>query len=124
MTDLGLSDGSISDSQITASNEKGSYPAVGVRLGTGNAWETKSTDIYPWLQVDFLNVVNIAIVKTQGAITRVNFVRTFSVSFGHDGVNFEDYQNGGRKKVLINHSNNLVGHCRLMNVFLKAFRHH
>lgn len=99
MTDLGVSDGSISDSQITASTEEHSNPATGVRLDTGNAWEASHTDGFPWLQVDFQEVVNIAIVKTQGMSTSEKFVRTFSVSFGDDGENFEEYQDAGRKKV-------------------------
>ena len=100
-TDLGLSDGTISDSQITASTEYSHSPAAGVRLNsTESGWLAKSTDSYPWLQVDFQEVVNIAIIKTQGSEGTGQFVRTFSISFGNDGTNFADYQDSGRKKVL------------------------
>ena len=102
VTDLGLSDESISDSQITASTDYDHSPAAGVKLDpTGSAWRSKSTDGNPWLQVDFQEVVNIAIIKTQGVEeTQSSFIRTFSISFGNDGTNFEDYQHAGRKKVL------------------------
>ena len=112
MTDLGLSDGNISDSQITASSEYAALAATSVRLTATSGWRSKSLDAYPWLQVDFQEVVNIAIIKTQGVEqTQSSFVRTFSVSFGNDGTNFEDYQHAGRKKVLDEDMGKLFYQC-------------
>ena len=101
VSDLGLGDGSIGDSQITASSNANGYPVSSVRLDTTqNFWHPKGTDTSPWLQVDFQEIVNIVIIKTQGAIEEESFIRTFSVSYGDDGTNFQDYQDEERTKVL------------------------
>ena len=107
MTDLGLGDGSIIDSQITASSTATAVLNAGaVRLDTTeNVWIPKSFDYNSWLQVDFQEIVNITIIKTQGGVTEKSFVRTFSVSYGDDGANFQDYKDAGRMKVLCAYSN-------------------
>ncbi|CAB4013337.1 lactadherin-like isoform X2, partial [Paramuricea clavata] len=104
VTDLGLGNGSIiSNSQITASSIRNSeFKASGVRLDTTeNVWRPWKTDYKSWLQVDFQEIVNIAIIKTQGSVVGdiITFVTTFSVSYGDDGTNFQDYEDAGRTKI-------------------------
>ena len=97
-----MGDGSIIDSQITASSTTTAVLNAGaVRLDTTeNVWIPKTFDYNSWLQVEFQEIVNITIIKTQGGFTEKSFVRTFSVSYGDDGTNFQDYKDAGRTKVL------------------------
>ena len=101
MYNHGLADGSISDSQLSASSVANSNYAVRTaRLGTANnGWLPAYSDYSAWLQVDFEETVNIAIIKTQGIYNGAGLTRTFSVSFGDDGSTFQDYQENGRTKV-------------------------
>ena len=101
--DLGLADGSVSNSQFTASSEYDSTKvASNVRMGViGASWRPSDDDYKPWLQVDFQETVTVAMIKTRGAYDVYWFVRTFSVSYGDDGSNFQDHVDGERTKVCI-----------------------
>ena len=94
-----MTDGRILDEQITASSQRGTSSAASqVRIDTPDVWAASSPDYEPWLKVDFQDFVEITIIKTMGGAGK--FVRTFSVSFGSDDTNFQQYQDNGRTKVL------------------------
>ena len=66
-TPLGMKDGTIADSQITASSNYRNYGPWRGRLGNTRSWATKTENASsPWIQVKFLNVVVITGVQTQG----------------------------------------------------------
>lgn len=68
----------------------------GGRLG---AWTAQTQDKFQWLQVKFDNWTQIGRVAIQGRYNVMEWVSSFSLSFGYDGVFFQDYQEEGLKKV-------------------------
>ena len=70
-----MEDGSISDEQITASEyasdsdhddgDQSTYPWRG-RLNDGIFWATDFGPTDPWIQVDLLNTITVAGIKSQG----------------------------------------------------------
>ncbi|XP_022111299.1 retinoschisin-like [Acanthaster planci] len=49
---LGLSDGTIADSQISASSSQPTFNAQEARLFVGDGWASESIDTNPWIEVD------------------------------------------------------------------------
>lgn len=105
---LGMVNGKIQDSQITASSEWDPYHgptngrlkfrARGRRTG---AWSAKINNANQWLQVDFRQQTTVLEISTQG---RGNcgcnqWVKTYTVSYSNDGRNFHSYKQNGRIKV-------------------------
>ena len=82
---LGMADGSISDSQITASsvfskNNRYSYEG---RLNNNNYWATaEGQPSNPWIQVAFSSPVTIAAIQTQGASGYQYWVTKLQVQTG------------------------------------------
>ncbi|XP_028411631.1 lactadherin-like, partial [Dendronephthya gigantea] len=105
---LGMENGNINDSQITASSEHKSKSlwAVFGRLNftpgngkEGEAWSSKNNDLNQWLQVDFQRSTLVTGISTQGRINHNQFVKNYKVSFSQNGYNFEDYIRKGAVKV-------------------------
>ncbi|XP_078344750.1 uncharacterized protein LOC144630294 [Oculina patagonica] len=109
---LGMEDYNISDSQITASSEHDAdHAASNARLNfdPGNvniagSWSAASSDLdQPWLQVDFQEKVTVTKVATQGRLLDSNlyyqWVKSYSLNYSHDGVDFEGYEQFGKVKI-------------------------
>jgi hypothetical protein len=106
-TYLGMESGLILDGQITASSQYDwPYRAAAGRLNfvpiSGNAWNgwrPLDADMNPWFQVDFETFATVTSIRTQGLSGSDYWVKTFIVSFGNDGINFQDYIEFGMPKV-------------------------
>ena len=101
---LGMQNGKIPDSAITASTE---YNAQGSasngRLHSGinyGAWLAQKNDVYQYLQVNFGDWTKVTRVAIQGRMDSDQWVKSFSLSYGYDHVFFKDYKEGDVKKVI------------------------
>ena len=104
--ELGMRNGLISDSQISASSEWDSnyspsnsrlfYAPYGDRTG---AWSPKTNDINQWLQIDFKRLTAIVGVSTQGRAGYTQYVKTYTLSHSQDGVSFQAYKPHNHLKV-------------------------
>ena len=103
---LGMENGQILDSQITASsqfdvnhgptNARLNFKAHGGRTG---AWSSRRNDVNQWLQIDFNYPATIDEILTQGRQSTNQWVKTYTVSYSNDGVTFNPYRHRGLTKV-------------------------
>ena len=105
---LGMQNGLISDSQISASTEwHPSYGPSNSRLfytphnGRTGAWSSKTNDINQWLQVDFKQPTAIVGISTQGR-ANTQYVKSYTLSYSQDGLSFQAYKPHGVLKVYQN----------------------
>ncbi|XP_028411974.1 EGF-like repeat and discoidin I-like domain-containing protein 3 [Dendronephthya gigantea] len=103
---LGMEDGSILDSQITASsNFDINHREANGRLnfiphsGRTGAWSAWSNDLNQWLQVNFQRLTLIAGISTQGRVDHYQFVRSYTISFSKTGGYFMYYTEGKKPNV-------------------------
>ena len=96
-----MEDGTILDSQITASSEyDANHGAVNGRLNfqpsgdSTGAWSVKFNDVHQWLQVDLLGQAEISEVQIQGRGCCDQFVKSYTISYSDDGTTFTDYRQG------------------------------
>ncbi len=106
--ELGMRNGLISDSQISASSEwdpnlsssnsRLFYAPNGDRTGS---WSSKTNDNNQWLQVDFERPTAIVGVSTQGRAGNPTeqYVTNYTLSYSQDGVSFHAYRPHGHLKV-------------------------
>ncbi|KAB5577055.1 hypothetical protein PHYPO_G00205580 [Pangasianodon hypophthalmus] len=98
---LGMQSGLISDHQITASSVASNWyssmwqPWL-ARLdkqGSLNAWQAKSNDMHPWLQIELKDVKKITGIVTQGAksLNTEMFVTTYVLEYSDDGKKWNKY---------------------------------
>ena len=96
---LGLEEGIIKDSQITASSEHSQgLTAKNGRLnfqgqaGRSTAWAAKSNDDQQWLQVDLQYQVFLTGISSQGRINCAcnQWVKSYTVSYSINGTYFID----------------------------------
>ena len=105
---LGMQNGQVPDSAITASTEYYSATkAFNGRLhflsssGRVGAWVAQWNDNNPFLQVHFSDWRKVTRVAIQGRQDADQWVESFSLSYGYDSVFFEDYKEDGVKRVSI-----------------------
>ena len=103
---LGMQDGKIPDSAITASTEyNAQHKAINGRLhflyrsGRIGAWAAQRNDVYQYLQVNFGDWTKVSRVAIQGRSDANQWVKSFSLSYGYDHVFFKDYKEDGSRKV-------------------------
>ncbi|XP_003475300.1 lactadherin isoform X4 [Cavia porcellus] len=101
---LGMEEGIIVDSQISASSlyigflglqRWGPELARLHRSGIVNAWTASNYDRKPWIQVNLLRKMRVTGVVTQGASRAgsAEYVKTFKVAYSLDGRKFQFIQN-------------------------------
>ena len=122
----------ISNSQISASSNAGAVHAASNgrlnfdpdTISIAGSWCAAVSDFdqpfdQPWLQVDFLEKVTIAKVATQGRLLDskryFQWVKTYSLNYSQDGIDFEAYEQFGSVKVII-----LNRHSLLLAVILES----
>ena len=107
---LGLEEGIVKDSQITASSQRNQlYAAKNARLnfqgrvGRKAAWIAKSNNDQEWLQVDLQHEVDLTGVSSQGrhGCTYNQWVESYTVSHSNNGRYFIDFKQNGDIKVWI-----------------------
>ena len=98
--DLGMENGKISDSKITASTA--STPAKNGRLNytSGSSWCVGRSDTNPYLQIDLQTLHIICAVSTQGNSQADQWVTTYTLQLSTDGSTWTDYKEGGQLKVV------------------------
>ena len=102
MDTLGMQNGQIPDSAITASssaNANSYAPSIGrlhfLSSGSGKygSWAAASNDQNQWFQVDFGSWTKVSAVATQGRQDSNQWVKSYSLSFSYDGVFWETVKN-------------------------------
>jgi hypothetical protein len=102
-----MENGTILHSQVTASstdNYKTSPPLARLNLQETSTheggWLAGGNDLHPWLQVDFLEYAKVTAIITQGRQTSTaNFVHEFTMSYGNNNEDFQQYEEFGIVKV-------------------------
>ena len=100
--DLGMANGDIPSSKITASSElNAGTPAKNGRLNyaAGTCWCAQTNDNNPYLQIDLQSLHVICAVSTQGNSKADEWVETYSIQTSTDGVHWTDYDDDGHPKV-------------------------
>ena len=103
--DLGMENGKIPDSEITASTVQStsSTPAKNGRLNytSGSSWCAATSDTTPYLQIDLQTLHIICAVSTQGNSQADQWVTTYTLQVSTDGSTFTSYTEGGQVKVVV-----------------------
>ena len=99
MSALGLQSGQVLDASMTASSIacQPYYGRLFLHSGGGKTggWCAGANDVNQWFQVDFGNYTKIQRISTQGRQESSQWVKSYRLSYSHDGVFFKDYiQNG------------------------------
>ena len=100
--DLGMENGIISDSEITASTvlSTSNTPAKNARMNSGSSWCAATSDTNPYLQIDLQALHIICAVSTQGNSQADQWVTTYTLQLSTDGSSWSDYKEGGQLKVV------------------------
>ena len=111
MDALGMQNGQIPDSAITASSSANAVshaPSIGrlhfLSSGTGKygSWAAGANNANQWFQVDFGGWRKISAVATQGRQDADQWVKSYSLQFSYDGVFWETVNNEhGSKRVMM-----------------------
>jgi len=103
---IGVEDGKIPNSYVTASSTYNRYhaPWLGrlnnqARGRNKGAWSAKKNDRRQFLQFNFGSPTLITAIRTQGRQDANQWVTSYKLLFGNDGVRFIPYKKGGRVKV-------------------------
>ena len=104
---LGMQNNQIPDSALSAStsyNVNSMGPGNGrlyfqAKSGKYGAWATSTNDKFQWFAVDFGNYAKVTGLATQGRQDGNWWVESYSLSFSHDDVFFEDYKENNIKQV-------------------------
>ena len=98
-----MESGKIKDSQLTASSVWDvNHGASNARLNftqKSGSWSSKSNDLNQWLQVDFKYNATITDILTQGRGRYSQWVKSYTLSYSHDGVKFVPYKKSEIEKV-------------------------
>ena len=93
---LGMENGRIGNSQITASSTwSTSLSTKQARLNGFSSWSARQQDTNQWVQIDLGKEEAVAAIATQGRRNAKEWVKTYSVSYSSDGVNFHYYKING-----------------------------
>ena len=101
---VGMENGAISDWQISASSQYSAnhqaiqgrlhFPSDGEKAG---GWSAAINDVNQWLQVDLVTIFGkVILVATQGSSDMDQWVTVYSLQYGNDGVNFQNYTEFGQ----------------------------
>ena len=103
---LGMEDGRIKDSALSASSIYSNACAAGLgRLhlvppsGKAGAWCTKTLDTNQWIKIDLGRSATVTKVATQGRQDSNQWVTSYAVSYSLRTPHWVYYVNHGQKKV-------------------------
>ena len=97
---LGLEDKRITDGSLTASTYYNHHlsPWHG-RLNSRWSWSVRHNRRGEWFQVNFVELMRIKGVATQGRQDASQWVRSYTIMYSVDGMNFVSYKEGRTTKV-------------------------
>ena len=99
-----MESGQIRDHQISASSQlDNSRAAFNGRLNVDkefDAWGSVFTDQNPWLQVDFMVNTTVSAISTQGRKSANHWVKSYSLSYSNNGIDFQFHKENGQIKVV------------------------
>ena len=105
---LGMTRGTITDTQITASSElDNTHSAAQARLHSKangskyQAWSAHENDHHQWLQIDFGSSTKITRLATQGRNGFNEWVTKYNLSYSDDGVHFHSYKMMGESRAKV-----------------------
>ena len=98
-----MKDGTIQDSQITASSEWDSITGKNnARLdrpagpGTAGAWSSLFADLNQWIGVEFATYIHVSGIILQGRVDYGHWVTKYNVEYSGDGATWRYIQDEGR----------------------------
>ena len=97
---LGLEDKRITDGALTASTYYNTYysPWYG-RINSIYSWGARTNNVNQWFQVNFVSVVKVTGIATQGRQNANYWVKTYTLYYSPDSTNFRYYTEGRGAKV-------------------------
>lgn len=97
---LGIEDKRITNGRLSASSYYNHYlaPWHG-RLNHRWSWSVRHRNNRQWLQVNFQEIYRIRGIATQGRRDANQWVKSYALSYGLNGVDFAPYKERGRVKV-------------------------
>ena len=98
---LGMQSGKIPNSRLKASSEwnRDWGPGYG-RLHGSKCWIARPSNTNHWLQIDFKYRATVTAIRTQGRRDANQWVRSYTVAYSDDGINFKAYRGDkGQDKV-------------------------
>lgn len=97
---LGLEDKRVPNGHLTASTYYNHHlsPWHG-RLNSRWSWSVRTRRVGEWFQVNFVELMRIKGVATQGRQDAAQWVRAYSVRYSPDGMNFIPYKENRGVKV-------------------------
>ncbi|XP_078346807.1 uncharacterized protein LOC144632077 [Oculina patagonica] len=111
-TPLGMENGQISNESLTATSQLN--PISGpenARLNFNRAWSPEQFDHHQWLQVNFGAETRVTGISTQGDPIVYVWVKSYTLKYSNDGLNFQHYQPELYTKTFSGNSdNNVVTH--------------
>lgn len=106
---LGIEDGRIPDSALTAStianaNHAAKLARLNLAAGSGKAgsWCANKNDVNQWLQIDLKTPTTVTKVATQGRQDHNQWITSYSLSHSLAGSFWVQYTVRGKKKVKTN----------------------
>ena len=122
---LGMKDGSIPDSQLTASslwpstkitsasNARLDRPADSVTTG---AWIAEANDVNPWIKADIGTVKYVSGIVLQGRPALDQWVTEYKVQYSYDDVTWSYVKDAGQNSDMVSFLNKILlypipGHC-------------
>ena len=116
---LGMTNGEIQDSQITASSEDAhgdhdhgpnrarlDLQSVGNRKG---AWSAGSNDVKQWIQVDLGAITSVSGIVIQGRSHKDQWVTAYKVQYGNDTTGLQYIKDIGNNEMVRNFLESLTG---------------
>ena len=103
---VGVEDGKIPNAYITSSSTYNRYHAPWLgrlnNMARGRykgGWSARKNDKRQWLQFNLGSPTLIKVIRTQGRQDASQWVTSYKVYYGNDGIRFTLYRKGGRLKV-------------------------
>ena len=121
---LGIEDGRIQDSAMTASTIHSSIFSANLgrlnlvaRSGKNGAWCAKTSNNKEWLQIDLGNPTTVTKVATQGRQNADQWLTSYSISYSLTGSYWVQYTVRGKIKVITLYSLRLkLSHLKLSHL--------
>ncbi|XP_047200502.1 macrophage mannose receptor 1 [Hippoglossus stenolepis] len=93
---LGVEDGNITDSQLSASSSIGAFTPNKARLNGNSCWMPSGNPTSSWIQVDLGQTRKVTGIVIQGCPHNEHWLTKFKIQHSMDGATWTDYTGDGR----------------------------